>query len=207
MAEPYNYDYTFQELVDVCKNYIKTNCVNITNFAGIHASLKAGYSTTAAIGTGYTSGTAASYYTKISIIGNQAVQATAAQVDTDMANYLTSIGRTSLSDKINREDIFQFIEELMVFCYNHCWFISGQYATGSVFIYDNIGNNNNYVAALPKTLFSKVTATPTLQLLTNFTSNIKTLARFKNAKYRYTWGWNPASQETAGSTSDAWYIL
>lgn len=202
MTEQYNTNHTFQELVNETKNYIKANCMNIANYAAIATQLKSGYKLTERIGGQYTAGSVNYYYTNIDIVENMVSQVSAGTVDTDMTNYLTSIGRTNLSAIIPETEVLQFIEELMVFAYNHCWFITSQYTPNSILIY----GSNTSVAPLPKTYFNLIRASDMLQLINNFTTNIKVVARHLTAKYRYTWNWS-AKSESGASTSNVWYII
>lgn len=204
MAEQYNTNYTFQQLVDEVKNYIKTNCINISDFNSISETLKSGYTTAIKIGGQYTAGSVNYYYTNCAIVANAVGQATTDQVDIDMANYLNSIGRTNLTETIPEIEVLQFLEELAVFCYNHCWFLNGQFTTSNIFVYAS--GDRSDIQPLPRTYFNLIKATDMLQLLNNFTTNIKPISRQFTAKYRYTWNWSPKS-ESGQSTTNVWYIL
>ena len=107
-------DITYQQLVDVVKNYIKTNCTNITNYAGIPAVFKAGYSNQYTIPGG---NAAATCYCTTTITGGDIVQATASDVDTDMNNFIETIySKQYLSQYIKDSELIKFVNDLVIFC-------------------------------------------------------------------------------------------
>lgn len=124
---------TYQTLVDVVKNYIKTNCVNISNFASINSTMKAGYSTSATIsssGAGYTSN-----YT--CTISKAVSQVSSSTVDTDMTNFLTTIGVSNkLSSNIAEGEFIKFFNNMMSFCSTKLGFATGQFTTSKYLIYN-----------------------------------------------------------------------
>ncbi len=139
---------TYQTLVDLVKNYIKTNCKNISDFASISSVMKSGYSTSATIssaGDGYTS----SYTCTIS---KAVAQVDTSTVDTDMTNFLSTIGVSSkLSSNIPEGEFIKFFNDMVSFCSTKMAFATSQFTTTKYLIYNTgstsyastvtIGNN------------------------------------------------------------------
>lgn len=126
---------TYQELVDTFKNVIKTNCINITNFASIQACFKSGWTQTLQLN--YQNPISYQY---IKLISNFIQQATAADVDNDMSSFLNSIGVTNLTKNISEHDYLDFINNLVSFCCTKCNFSVSQYAQNTKYL---IYNKNN----------------------------------------------------------------
>ena len=134
---------TYKTLVDIVVSYIKTNCVNISNYDIIHNSMKNGFSTGANIsssGGGYTS----SYNCKISKIVN-AVDASV--VDTDMQNFLSHIEMgNKLNLNITEGDFLNFINDLVSFCSTKMGFATGQFTVEKYLIYNT--ESNDYMSTV-----------------------------------------------------------
>lgn len=100
---------TYRTLSDLVKNYAKATCINITNFAGLPACYKAGYS--------WEVGSGGEGAGRMSSIANPIVQVAASTVDTDMTNFLNNIGvpASALDYPIDNANLDNFILDLIVF--------------------------------------------------------------------------------------------
>lgn len=120
---------TYQTIVDAVKNYIKSNCINITNFAGISNVFKSGYSVNVTVPGGNAAATA---YCNIYINGNNIVQATTTNVDDDMNSFLTQIGATDiLSQNITDSEFIKFMNDMVIFCTTKMAYSTSIYAVST----------------------------------------------------------------------------
>lgn len=130
--------FTYENVVNQVKNWIKSNCVNITNFAGINGSFKSGWSTS---GTVLTS----PQYTGTYSVGisRYVSQVTTATVDTDMTNFCNTYGISSrLSQNIPANEFYHFIQDMISFICTKCVYTVGQYAQSTRYLIYYTGNTS-----------------------------------------------------------------
>ena len=138
---------TYQSVVDTVKTWIKSNCSNIANYSGMSNAVKNGYSYT--IGSS-SSGEAYSETASCSLTSSITGAVAESVVDTDMTNFLTTIGVTSLlSQYINPTQFYKFINDMCCFCCTKLAFVTSQTGnanTSSVkyLIYWSANTNYNY---------------------------------------------------------------
>ena len=117
---------TYQTIVNQVKNWIKANCKNINNYGSISAQFKPDWGKTETVlsGSGYT-GTS-----NISIINDTAINSVSASiVDTDMTNFLNTLGlKDKLNNTITEPDFYHFIQDMISFMCTKCAFATSQYA-------------------------------------------------------------------------------
>lgn len=130
---------TYNEIIDLMKNWIKTNATNIASYSSIPSQFKSGWSSSANIssnGPHYTS----TYTVRIS---QYVSQVSAATVDTDMNNFLTSIGIASkLSQNIPTSEFLNFINDIISFCATKLGFAISQFNSNRYLIYNT--KNTSY---------------------------------------------------------------
>lgn len=112
---------TYNELVNQIVSWITSNCINITNYNGINASCKNGYSYNV-------------YTVNAEIVekGNATITSSLVSVDAstvtaNMNNYLSTIGATSyLNTRISDDNFYEFINDMVVFCSYHLKYLASQ---------------------------------------------------------------------------------
>ena len=126
---------TYQTIVDAVKTYIKTNCANITNFAGIPNVFKNGYSNKITISGG---NAAATCYCTVTLSANEISQATTTDVDNDMTAFLQSIIPVAvLSQPITDSELIKFINDMTIFCSARMTYSTSIYNTGTSYLVYN----------------------------------------------------------------------
>lgn len=136
---------TYQNIVDTVKTWIKANCVNITNYAGMSACVKNGYSYQ--IGS---SGSSAYIETAKASLSSQIIQLSASIVDSDMSNFLISVGASSfLNTNVSQDNFFKFISDMVCFCGTKLAYATSQSNNSSTstvryLIYNNLNSTYNY---------------------------------------------------------------
>ena len=185
---------TYGTVVDTVKNWIKTNCTNISNYSGMSTGIKSGYNYTVST---YSIAieTQTTVYTETAkgTMTNSLAEVSSSVVDTDMNNYLYQIGiYNRLSENISINNLYKFIDDIVIFCCSRVYFITNQtsntnsstiryriYKTGTV-NYKNtsiIGSSQNFLL---------VEAAPTKLFLDNLINYIKSNIRVESCKYTYT---------------------
>lgn len=122
---------TYNTIINEVKNWIKTNCINISNYNSLPACFKPGYNTKTDIG-GINSEYPASLYCKIL---NSVPQATTADVDTDFNNFISSIGLTNINTKCSANNYLAFMNDIVIFLSDHLIFTTSQFSTNKYLIY------------------------------------------------------------------------
>lgn len=121
---------TYNTVVNQVKNWIKSNCTNISNFGGINGVFKSGWTSS---GTTLTSPQYTGTYTVT--ISRAVTQATAANVDTDMTNFCNDKGITNkLSTNIPPAEFYHFIQDMISFMCTKCVYATSQYAQGTRYL-------------------------------------------------------------------------
>lgn len=111
---------SYSTVVNTVKNWIKTNCLNISNYASMHASVKNGYILT--VGTRMT-GTI--LQTARGIVKNGLTGPIAStQVDLDMTSFLNHIGNPT--GNITPDNFYNFINNMAAFCYTNIVYIASK---------------------------------------------------------------------------------
>lgn len=118
---------TYQEVINEVKNWIKTNCKNISNYASISSAFKSGWSKTDTVlsGGGYT-GTGTT-----TISGGAVPQSSATEVDNDMKAFYQNnckLTDSDLSKSITEAEFYHFIQNMISFICTKCVFATSQYA-------------------------------------------------------------------------------
>lgn len=113
-------DLTYNELKNTVTNWIKTNCMNISNYGAISSAVKSGYQ--------YTIGTfgGGAYTEKATAIISSPLNepTSASQVDIDMNEFWTIIG--SPSGYISPYTFYPFINNMVSFCCTKIAYIYSQ---------------------------------------------------------------------------------
>lgn len=175
---------TYQTLVDVIKTAIKSNCINIYNYAGIPASYKAGY-TNKVLYAG--SGTASLSYYTCTIKSNDIKSVTSSTVDTDMTAFLSSCGLTNLAQNIPASEFLDFIKDMVVFCSTKLVMVGSQLSTAKYLCYDTSNTTYNNKFALDTNQAYKIMeATDITTLLSNIITLTRQTIRNKTCQYTYT---------------------
>ena len=173
---------TYQTLVDLVKNYIKTNCVNISNFDSINSTMKSGYSTSANIssnGGGYTS-----KYT--CTISKAVSQVASSVVDTDMTNFLNTINVSNkLSSNIAEGEFINFINDLVSFCSTKMGFAVGQFTTAKYLIYNTSTSYSSTVTINNDTARQLIKATNATSIVNMLINVMKQSLRNIPCTYTY----------------------
>lgn len=176
---------TYQNIVDEVKKWIKANCTNITNYAGIPSVFKSGYSLKTKFA-GDDAGKALSYHTA-TLTGNAVPSVTASTVDTDMTNFLKTIGVTDASATIKPAEFLDFMEDMISFCSTKLAYSTSQFSTNKYLIYATantsyintrtISDTNNYKLSMAEDVNN---------LIDSFTTVVKQKIRNKPVTYSIT---------------------
>ena len=131
---------TYGAIIDIIKNYMKTNCVNITNFNGIPSVFKSGYSNKITISGG---NAAATCYCTVTSSGNYIPSATTNDVDSDMSLFCDTIGLTPyLNLNVQDTEFVKFMNDMLSFCTIKLAFSTSVYNSTRYLIYNK--NNSSY---------------------------------------------------------------
>lgn len=144
---------TYETIRDTVKNWVKSNCSNITNYDGMSSAVKNGYSYT--IGS---SGKTAYTESATATLSSSLTSVTTSQVDTDMNTFWSLIG--SPSGVIAPDMFYKFINDMACFCATKLAFItsqSGNASSSSVkyLIYWSANTNWNYNVKIDKSTVSQ----------------------------------------------------
>lgn len=139
---------TYQAIIDAIKTYIKSNCLNISNYSGINIAYKSGYSGTSTIPGG---NAAATCYCTYTLSANPVVQVASSVVDADMTNFISQIQLTAkLNSNIASSEFLNFINDIVSFCSSRMAYATSQYATTKqILIYST--SNTSYSSLAPIT--------------------------------------------------------
>lgn len=129
---------TYSQMVDLVKNWIKTNCTNISNFGSIPSCFKSGYTIT-----GNCSGTfptsLVDKYT-VTISGNVVSEVAASTVDSQMSSFWsTYCGSLNVNLNITAENYINFIQDMISFCSGRVFMAVSEYSANKYLVY-NAGN-------------------------------------------------------------------
>lgn len=120
---------TYSQIIDVVKNWIKSNCSNITNYNGMNNCVKNGYS--------YTVGSSGSNAWVESATASLSSSITGAvssgTVDTDMSTFLSTIA-PSISDlnvSVTPDNFYKFINDMCCFCCTKLAYVTSQSGNAS----------------------------------------------------------------------------
>lgn len=145
---------TYQDVVDTVKNWIKANCINITNYNAISNAVKTGYSYQVFYG-----GWNNTSETCNATITSALQPAYESNVDSDMSTFLTSIGvDTILSNNISPDYFYKFISDMVCFCCTKVGYVLSQVDNnpGSVqYMIYNL-SNSSYDYSIPISASSAV---------------------------------------------------
>lgn len=121
---------TYNDVINGVKTYLKSNCTNISNFGGMDACFKSGF-----VSSGQIAGNATAT-TNYSVNITRAIsQVSAGTVDTDMTNFLSSIGITNVNATLTAGVFFKFINDMISFISTKCVFTVSQYSSNRFLIY------------------------------------------------------------------------
>ena len=118
---------TYQSLIDEVKTFFKTNCVNISNYNSIPDCYKEGFSKLlwnySFVGSGNRPGT--KRCTATLTINNPVPRVNTETVDTNLQQFLTSIGLSDTSTMIDSTNLLNFLQNLVVFFTSKTGFAMG----------------------------------------------------------------------------------
>ncbi len=173
---------TYQQVVDIVKNWIKANCVNIANFAGMDGHFKSGWTSGKIRFEG--NDTSPSCYT-VTLSGNAVSQVAASTVDTDMTNFLSSCGLTNLSQNIPASEFLDFIKNMVVFCSTKISLTASEYVSKTYIIYDTANTTYNDKYNIDTNDAKKMMlATDIIQIMNNIITLVRQNMRNKVVSYR-----------------------
>lgn len=127
---------TYGEMITQVKNWIKTNCWNIANYANIPACFKSGF---------YINGncamdTHAAYYNStytLYITGYDVAQVTSDVVDAQMLNFWTDYcGNISVGLPITPTNYLAFIQDMTSFCSARIYMAVSQFSADKYLVYN-----------------------------------------------------------------------
>lgn len=121
---------TYNDIINGVKSYLKSNCKNISNFGGMDACFKNGFVTSGQIAGNATATT--NYRVNITRAISQVSSGT---VDTDMTNFLSSIGVSNVNATLTADVFFNFINDMISFISTKCAFTVSQYSSNRFLIY------------------------------------------------------------------------
>lgn len=172
---------TYQQVVDIVKNWIKANCANIANFAGMDGHFKSGWTSGKIRFEG--NNTSPSCYTA-TLSGNAVAQVAASTVDTDMTTFLTSCGLTNLSQNIPDSEFLDFIKDMVVFCSTKISLTASEYVSTTYIIYDTANTTYNDKYNIDTNDAKKIlAATDVTQLMSNIITLVRQNMRNKVVSY------------------------
>ena len=176
-------DITYNEIIVLIKNWIKSNAINISNFNAIPAQFKAGWSTGANI-----SSNGPHYTSRYSVVISKAVnQVAATTVDNDMNAFLNSIGVASkINQNIPTSEFLNFINDIISFCSTKLGFAISQFNANRYLIYITENRSYNSLIQIKTNLNVKVIEANDINILFNAIINIiKQNIRCYPCKYNY----------------------
>ena len=175
---------TYKQLSDMVVSWIQTNCKNISNFAGIEAQFKSGYTSGKVRYAG--NDTSPSCYT-INLTGNAVASVSASTVQTDMTNFLVSCGLTDLNKTIPASEFLDFVKNLIVFCSKKVVIVASQLVSSKYICYHTANTTYNTTYQLDTNDARKIIlANDVLQLLDNITNIVRQSIRNKTCQYSIT---------------------
>ena len=111
---------SYSTIVNTVKNWIKTNCLNISNYNSMHASVKNGYVLEISSRMTGTIQQKARGIIKNGLTGPVA----STQVDSDMNSFLNHIGNPT--GNVTEDNFYAFINNMAAFCYTNVVYIASK---------------------------------------------------------------------------------
>lgn len=178
----------YSDIVNAIKTYIKTNCVNISNYNGIETAYKSGFTGTSTIPGG---NGAATCYCTYTIAANPVSQVASSVVDTDMTNFIAQIQLTSkLDTNIASSEFINFINDMVSFCSSKMVYATSQYAaTKQILIYSTSNTSYSSVAAITTEDANKMMVSGDINSIINAIVNI-TKQTIRCIPCRYTFSYS-----------------
>lgn len=175
---------TYGTVVNLVKNWIKTNCVNITNFAGIPSVFKSGYTSSTVFAGAGTAAVATYIY---NLTGNAISSVGVSTVDNDMNNFITTIG---INDKLNQpipaSEFINFINDMVSFCSTKVCFTTSQFHNVGYTVYYPQNTAYSSVVTLPTNFDIKVIeATDAIKILNSLFGVIQQNIRNVTCRYSH----------------------
>ncbi len=126
---------TYNTIVNLVKNYAKTNCQNVDNkYNSLPAEFKSGYSNKVIISNNGKKAGVNGYCTHT--ITKSIAKVTGATIDTDMTNFLKTIKvDTKLNTNIPPREFINFINDMVSFCSTKFCFTVSQFNTNKYLVY------------------------------------------------------------------------
>lgn len=124
---------TYGTIVNQVKNWIKSNCKNISNYGGINAVFKKGWSKSES------TINAPGYQGTCTIaITSYVPQASGTNVDNDMASFCNTYNISNkLNTYVSEDEFYHFIQNMISFLCTKCVLTCSQFAQGtSYLVYD-----------------------------------------------------------------------
>lgn len=131
---------TYNIFVNTVKAFIKSNCKNIIDYAGLPSCFKSGYTISyeadcADKSTCITYSAGATFtISPTSVIS----EVNGTQVDSDMSNFLsTYCAAINLDSPISQRNYLAFLQNMVCFSLAHCKFVSSYFDSNKYFVYIN----------------------------------------------------------------------
>lgn len=175
---------TYNDLaINTVANWINTNCTNITNFAGIPACFKSGYSNKAQF-----AGSGASLcYRTITISGNAVPQVATSTVISEITSFMSARGIANLAATIPASEFLDFLKDMISFVCTKCTWTASQHDSHKYLVYWSGNGTFNNLFPLNDTQTKKLAiATDIVNLSENFINIVRENMRNKVIKYTYT---------------------
>ena len=171
---------TYRALVNKVVEYIVSNSYNIdtAKFNSLPNYFKSGYTQT--VYTGTSSGDYKSH-AYISISGN-IVSKVSNTVNTDLVNFLSSAGYTSLDTNISSAKFIGFFNNLVSFCSRYLRFSTSQFTQSAYLVYGDNGSSVTYTGEPDDIVYAKSMN----DILSNLQNRINVVVRCSPVRYNYT---------------------
>ena len=165
---------TYSEVITHVKNWIKSNCKNITDYGNISTVFKTGWSKSETVLSANGGDVHYTGIATISIKSGAVEQATATNVDNDMNAFITNVCKLSSSDlnkNIPEKDFYHFIQNMISFICTKCAYATSQFSQNEKhLIYEtkNTTYNTTFIdisSSIEKKLIEALDATSLMQTM------------------------------------------
>lgn len=138
---------TYNEVITLVKNWLKSNCKNITDYNSIKSEFKSGWSKQETVLSAHGGDVHYTGIATISIKSGAIEQATAETVDNDMSLYITNNCKLSTMDldkNISESEFYNFIQNMISFICSKCAYATSQFSQNTKYLI-YVSTNNNYM--------------------------------------------------------------
>lgn len=180
---------TYKSIINEVKNWIKSNCINITNYGSIKPEFKAGWSRTdATMFVDNDPALGVKNTCKISI-SRSIPSATASNVDSDIDEFCKTYN-IQPDATITEDELYHFIQNMISFICTKCCYATSQYSQENsylVYIPSNKSYMNVFTIDGVKTPHL-ITSIDTKSIMTTMFDVVNRNLRSYHCQYTYTFG-------------------